>query len=79
MSDGPTVKYNPYPLEELSKDNMLLLSNNKDVSDILIKCYTSFKYFNNNYRPIYHLESIMFYIIKKIHNYDELPKSLQNS
>jgi len=53
--------------------------NNKDVSDILIKCYTSFKYFNNNYRPIYHLESIMFYIIKKIHNYDELPKSLQNS
>ena len=53
--------------------------NNKDVSDILIKCYTSFKYFNNNYRPIYHLESIMFYIIKKIHNYDELPKSLQSS
>ena len=53
--------------------------NNKDVSDILIKCYTSFKYFNNNYRPIYHLESIIFYIIKKIHNYDELPKSLQNS
>jgi hypothetical protein len=53
--------------------------NNKDVSDILIKCYPSFKYFNNNYRPIYHLESIMFYIIKKIYNYDELPNSLQNS
>ena len=52
--------------------------NNNDISDILIKCYPSFKYFNNNYRPIYHLESIMFYIIKKIHNYNELPKSLQN-
>jgi len=52
--------------------------NNNDVTDILIKCYTSFKYFNNNYRPIYHLESIMFYIIKKIYNYNELPKSLQN-
>lgn len=53
--------------------------NNNDVSDILIKCYPSFKYFNNNYRPIYHLESIMFYIIKKIHNYDELPRSVQYS
>ena len=51
---------------------------NNDISDILIKCYPSFKYFNNNYRPIYHLESIMFYIIKKIYNYNELPKSLRN-
>jgi len=51
---------------------------NNDISNILIKCYPSFKYFNNNYRPIYHLESIMFYIIKKIHNYNELPKSLRN-
>jgi len=50
-----------------------------DVSDILIKCYTSFKYFNNNYRPIYHLESIMFYIIKKIHNYNELTESPYHS
>lgn len=50
----------------------------KDVSDILIKCYTFFKYFNNNYRPIYHLENIMFYIIKKIYNYDEFPKSMRN-
>lgn len=49
-----------------------------DISDILIKCYTFFKYFNNNYRPIYHLENIMFYIIKKIYNYDELPKSMRN-
>jgi hypothetical protein len=53
--------------------------NKNDVSDILIKCYPSFKYFNNNYRPIYHLESIMFYIIKKIQNYDELPRSVQYS
>ena len=39
----------------------------QDISDILIKCYTFLKYFNNNYRPIYHLENIMFYIIKKIY------------
>ena len=44
----------------------------KDISDILNKTYLFFKYFNNNYRPIYHLESIMFYIINKIHKYDEL-------
>lgn len=48
----------------------------QDVSDILIKCYTFLKYFNNNYRPIYHLENIMFYIIKKIYNYNEFPKSM---
>ena len=64
-----------YILYYFSSDGKL---DNSDISDILIKCYPSFKYFNNNYRPIYHLESIMFYIIKKIHNYNELPKSLRN-
>ena len=53
--------------------------NNNDISDILIKSYPSFKYFNNNYRPIYHLESIMFYIINKIYNLNELPKSMRNT
>lgn len=38
-----------------------------DISDILIQSYSFLKYYNNNYRPIYHLESIMFYIINKIH------------
>jgi hypothetical protein len=42
-----------------------------DITEILIKSYPSLKYFNNNYRPIYHLESIMFTIINKIHNYHE--------
>ena len=44
----------------------------KDISDILDKSYTFLKYYNNNYRPIYHLESIMVYIINKVHKYDEL-------
>jgi hypothetical protein len=39
----------------------------KSISDILIKTYSFFKFFNNNYRPIFHLESIMYYIINKIH------------
>jgi hypothetical protein len=43
-----------------------------DVSEILKRTYTFLKYYNNNYRPIYHLESIMFYIINKIHNFNEL-------
>lgn len=41
------------------------LSDN-DVTDILVKLYPFFKQYNNNYRPIYHLESIMFYIISKL-------------
>jgi len=43
---------------------------NNSVHDILEKTHTFLKYFNNNYRPIYHLESIMFYIINKLHNYE---------
>lgn len=42
----------------------------EDISDILIRSYTFLKYYNNNYRPIYHLESMLFYIINKIHNFE---------
>jgi hypothetical protein len=41
-----------------------------DISDILQKTYTFLKYFNNNYRPIYHLENIMFYLITKLNKYN---------
>ena len=47
-----------------------------DISDVLIKMYSFLKYFNNNYRPIYHLESIAHYMIIKIFKYDELPESV---
>ena len=39
------------------------------LSDILIKTYGFFQYYNNNYRPIYHLEKYLFFIVKVIHNY----------
>ena len=39
----------------------------EDMIDILSETYTFFKYYNNNYRPIYHLENILFFIINKIH------------
>jgi len=41
-----------------------------DVSEILCKTYNFLKYYNNNYRPIYHLESIFFYIIIKVRGYE---------
>jgi hypothetical protein len=41
---------------------------NKDLSKILIKTYCFFQYYNNNYRPIYHVENYMFYLSKVIHN-----------
>jgi hypothetical protein len=40
-----------------------------DVSNILLKTYSFLKYYNNNYRPIYHLESYLFYLIGVIHGY----------
>jgi hypothetical protein len=42
----------------------------KCISDILKQSYYFLKHYNNNYRPIYHLESILFYIIIKIHGYE---------
>lgn len=45
------------------------LSKPDDISSILEKLSVFLKYYNNNYRPIYHLESIFFTIINKIHGY----------
>lgn len=41
----------------------------KYIPDILIKLYIFFKYYNNNYRPIYHLENYMFYLTSKVHEF----------
>lgn len=40
-----------------------------DLTRILIKTYNFLKYYNNNYRPIYHLESYLFYLTSVIHGY----------
>jgi hypothetical protein len=37
-------------------------------SELLIKTYQFLHYYNNNYRPIYHLENYLFYIVKIIHH-----------
>lgn len=38
----------------------------EETSSILLKTYKFFKFYNNNYRPIYHLESYLFYLIRII-------------
>ena len=53
-----------YILVELCNRNKIKID---DMSEILIETYRFFKLFNNNYRPIYHLESYMFYLTRKIH------------
>lgn len=58
-----------YILTHFIKDEKL---KKEDISNVLQKTYSFLKYYNNNYRPIYHLESIFFYLIIKIHQYDNV-------
>jgi len=48
----------------------ILISTNRlsdiNVSDILLKMPVFLKYYNNNYRSIYHIEHIILYIWSKI-------------
>lgn len=40
------------------------------INNIMDKTFTSLKYYNNNYRPIYHIESILLYITAKLFDYE---------
>ena len=51
-----------------------MLINNKYIknreiinSSLLENTHIFFKYYNNNYRPIYHLENYVLYLVKLIH------------
>ena len=46
------------------------------ISDVMVRSYNFLKYFNNNYRPIYHIEAIFYYTILKIYGVNELDKSV---
>jgi hypothetical protein len=39
----------------------------EDITSVLNKIFVFFKYYNNNYRSIYHLESIILCMLNKIH------------
>jgi hypothetical protein len=51
-------------------NKLILLNkiNNSNINEILIKTYTFLQYYNNNYRPIYHFEHFIIFLI--IHIYD---------
>ena len=55
-----------YILSSLIKKNKIT---DKDFSKVLIKTYCFFQYYNNNYRPIYHLENYLFNLTKIIHDF----------
>jgi len=55
-----------YIIVELIKENHI---NCVDFSNILKKTHIFFKYYNNNYRPIYHLENYLLYLTSVIHGY----------
>jgi len=52
-------------------ERLIVESHIKDsqVSEVLLRIYTFFRYYNNNYRPIYHLEGLVCYLINKIHGF----------
>jgi hypothetical protein len=55
-----------YILSSLVQENKIKV---ECLSDIMIKTYCFFQYYNNNYRPIYHLENYLFYLVKIIHDF----------
>jgi len=54
-------------LDKLIQDGVL---RQEYMDDIMIKMYTFLQYFNNNYRPIYHLENFVLILICKIHGFN---------
>ena len=50
-----------------------------DISPILMKTYIMLQRYNNNYRPIMHLESFIFTLINAIHGYSYSPNNIAAS
>lgn len=53
-------------LDKLIQDGIL---RQEYMDNIMIKMYTFLQYFNNNYRPIYHLENFVLILICNIHGF----------
>lgn len=56
-----------YILSELAFQQRL---SNKNMSQVLLKTYGLFQYYNNNYRPIYHVENYFLFLAKTIHGFN---------
>ena len=49
----------------------------EDFSKIIIKTYHFFQYYNNNYRPICHLENYLLFIVKTIHKIPDIGMEIE--
>jgi hypothetical protein len=56
-----------YILYYFVESNIFVDKNGEILSEIMDKIDSFLKYYNNNYRPIYHLESIFIYLITRIY------------
>jgi len=61
-----------YILTALIRGNLVSESS---MSDILLKTNIFFQYYNNNYRPIYHLENYMYNLITIVNGYKKSSES----
>jgi hypothetical protein len=57
-----------YILHKLISQNKIP---NDKISGVILQIYKILQYYNNNYRPIYHLESFVFYLINTIYGFTE--------
>ena len=55
-----------YILSSLIQEDKIKLT---DMDTILIKTYAFFQYYNNNYRPIYHLENYLLFLTSIVNNF----------
>ena len=53
-----------YILKDLIKNNIL---KEDKIGEVLLKTISFFQLYNNNYRPIYHLENYFYYLIIVVH------------
>lgn len=53
-----------YIITKLVKNNYI-----KNINKTILVTYNFFQFYNNNYRPIYHLENYIFYLLKEIHEF----------
>lgn len=61
-------------ISELKKKQVLL---DENMSDVLINTHKFLQYYNNNYRPIYHLESFAFMLVNTIYENRKQPATKQ--
>ena len=63
-----------YILYFFAESEILVDETGEVMSEIMDKIDSFLKYYNNNFRPIYHLESIFIYLITKIYRYPTIPE-----